>query len=236
MGRVNSLSVHLPGVLILAMLLSTLSLAVYGRSSTRWITPGEFPIKGTHMAFGMPPWLVINRVASDGPVHSGDLAYLPGAELYRPGVHVRPLSFLASAAICFVLAVPLAFLVTRIETDAPLWLYLIPLILGAAVGSFTPTDPQWVGVALALIVLPSGLIIVAALGRSYVHAALAAIGMVACLWAAGRIADLFRAKHLVHGMPDEDDLMTISLFGPIALLIAFAATCAGRFVMSRRSR
>jgi len=208
------------------------SLAIYSRKYTGWHSTGEFDIDVTHTAFGVPHWLILNQLDVDGTPPPIDPRYLPEAERYQAGWHVRPLYLFASLALCIILAIPLSFSYRRARPDRGFWAYAIALIPAAIAGTVAFTEPRWVGVTLGLVVLPLCMMAMAAVFRNYLHSAIAGVGMVAVLWWTQRMVDVFRTEHLVHGLPDENDLPVLIFFVPAVLIVAFASTAVSRFVAS----
>ena len=80
-------------------------LVVHSVTQTGWTSLGKFSIDVTQVEMGVPHWLVLNRVTAKGnsppPI---DPRYLPEAELYQPGWHVRPGPWLLSLGGATLLA------------------------------------------------------------------------------------------------------------------------------------
>ena len=73
-----------------------LGLVVNSSTHTGWTDPGSFSIDVTRLEMGVPHWLVVNSVRAKGNAPPIDPRYLPEAEQYRPGWHVRPGAWLIS--------------------------------------------------------------------------------------------------------------------------------------------
>jgi len=227
---VSSLSKHTRAILLVAFLVFVVSLAVYSRDYTGWSATGKYDIRVTHTAMGVPHWLIINDIQIEGSPPPIDPRYLPEADRYAAGWHVKPVWLLTSLSLCTGIAALLVWGLSRVNVPRTRWPYGLPLVVSVVVGMVVPTEPEWIGALLVIAFLPLSLVIASVIGRSYLYASLSGITAILLLLASNRLADVFSSEHLIHGMPGKDDLMGLMVFGPVTIGLAVLATLAGRVV------
>lgn len=203
-----------------------ISLAIYSREYTGWVSPGEYDVDVTHSALGVPHWLVINQIKIDGTPPPIDSRYLPEGDLYQPGWHVRPLQLALSLQVCFGIGLLGTWGFARLSSTTSSRIYAIPLISAALTAPLNVA--AWIDAVLVLIVLPSILVAASAIGRNYWISASTGLATVVVLWAGARLRDLFRDQHLVHGLPTLEDLLLFTVIAGCVVLIALLATFLGR--------
>lgn len=220
--------------LLVTFLMFVVSLAVYSREYTGWRAPGEYDINVTHTAMGVPHWLIVNKIEIEGSPPPIDARYLPDADRYAPGWHVKRVWLLTSLTLCTGITALLVWGLSRVTVPRTRWPYGSPLAVAVVVGMVVPTEPQWVGALFGIAFLMLSLVLASVIGRSYVYASLSGFAALVLLWASNRLADVFSSKHMHHGMPGKDDLMGLMVFGPVMIGLAVLATLAGRLVWRDR--
>ena len=214
------------GVLTLILLL--VSLAFYSEVRTGWVMPGHYDIDVTHVALGVPQWLVINRWEVRGTVPP---YALPHGTLYRRGWYVRPFRFLVAALVCAGLAALMHWAALRVPAPRTYRPYAVAILLAALIGALLPAVPRasfWIGTVLIFGLLPVAMVVASVFGRNYWYASAMGVAAMVMMWASSRISDVLIGR-CEHGPPDADDLMAASLFIPGALLIVLIGTTIARW-------
>lgn len=106
-----------------ALAVFLLSLAVWSRGGSSWASH-DFRIEVEQIAWGLPRWLILNRMRTTGAAPPFDPAYLPESADFRPGLHVDAPMLCLSLVGCLVAGVvlyPVARLLTlrRVSGTGP---------------------------------------------------------------------------------------------------------------------
>jgi drug/metabolite transporter superfamily protein YnfA len=227
---------------VITLILLAISLAVYSRTYTGWVSPEEYEIQVTNTEFGVPHWLTFNRLDSEGSAPPIDPVYLPEADRYKAGWQLRTKAFSLALLLCITIALPLAIAIRT--SDKRRWprrvwaTYTLIFIATSAIEflwRLLVDQQQWLGLVLILIGLPTCLVTASAVLRSYIHSILLAVSMVAVFWWAQRISDVFYDDHLIHGLPEPNELWAMVIIVCMFAALGLIATAAGRYVVGRVS-
>jgi len=227
---------------VITLILLAISLVVYSRTYTGWVSPGEYEIQVTNTEFGIPHWLTLNRYDSEGRPPPIDPVYLPEADRYKAGWQLKPKAFFLALLLCTTIALPLAVAIRTSDKrrwPSRTWASYTLIFIAASAIEFLwrllSDQQQWLGLVVVLIGLPACLVTASAVLRSYIHSILLAVSMVAVFWWTQRISDVFYDDHLIHGLPEPNELWAMISIVCLFAAIGLMATAAGRYVVGRVS-
>lgn len=203
-----------------------LTMGVWSRQNTGWVSPGQFDIDVTQTAWGLPHWLIVNRVRSTGMPPPMSSPSLPMAGAFQPGGHVDVGALCLSVAGCLVVSLLTCGFVWFLRwahpsarpLDKTFWYTLGGTAAITGIGGWIALRASGAAAALfALVGLPLIVIVATAIRRTYAGGVLFAVVVTLFFWWGSRMALL---STRASGRFDADDLPVITVILPVLLILA----------------